>query len=69
MPSGRYLFFAYQFKAIARGVVAYYHKYVDETVKREIKEQLLSYDRTLLVSDPRRCEPRKFGGPGARARR
>ena len=27
----------------------------------------MSYDRSLLVADPRRCEPKKFGGPGARA--
>jgi len=26
------------------------------------------YDRTLLASDPRRRETKKFGGPGARAR-
>ena len=31
-------------------------------------EQLLQYDRTLLVADPRRCEPKKYGGSGARAR-
>ncbi|KAJ0441868.1 putative ribosomal protein S9 [Helianthus annuus] len=30
--------------------------------------QSISYDRTLLVADPRRCEPKKFGGRGARAR-
>lgn len=41
----------------------------DEATKNEIKTILLSYDRTLLVSDPRRCEPKKFGGPSARARR
>ena len=41
---------------------------VDEAKKREIKEILVAYDRTLLVADPRRCEPKKFGGPGARAR-
>ncbi|URE05416.1 40S ribosomal protein [Musa troglodytarum] len=29
---------------------------------------LVRYDRTLLVADPRRCEPKKFGGHGARAR-
>ncbi len=29
---------------------------------------LLQYDRSLLVADPRRCEPKKYGGPGARAR-
>lgn len=31
-------------------------------------EMLLQYDRTMLVADPRRCEPKKYGGPGARAR-
>ena len=41
---------------------------VDEASKKEIKDLLTSYDRTLLVADPRRCEPKKFGGPGARAR-
>ncbi|GAA0145789.1 hypothetical protein LIER_05900 [Lithospermum erythrorhizon] len=25
-------------------------------------------DRTLLIADPRRCEPKKFGGRGARSR-
>lgn len=56
-------------QAVARGIIAYYHKYVDETEKREIKDLLLQYDRTLLVSDARMVEPRKFGGKGARARR
>lgn len=41
---------------------------VDEQSKREIKEILLSYDRSLLVADPRRCEPKKFGGRSARSR-
>ena len=55
-------------QAISKGVVAFFQKHVDEVQKREIKELLLQYDRTLLVADPRRCEPKKFGGPGARAR-
>mmetsp|Transcript_15705 Transcript_15705/g.16449 ORF Transcript_15705/g.16449 Transcript_15705/m.16449 type:complete len:146 (+) Transcript_15705:44-481(+) len=55
-------------QAIAKAIVAYYQKYVDEASKRALKEQLVAYDRTLLVADPRRCEPKKFGGPGARAR-
>lgn len=55
-------------QAIAKGMVAYYQKYVDESAKREIKDILVAYDRTLLVADTRRCEPKKFGGPGARAR-
>ena len=41
---------------------------VDEASKKEIKDVLTAYDRTLLVADPRRTEPKKFGGPGARAR-
>jgi small subunit ribosomal protein S16e len=32
---------------------------VDEQSKQEIKAALLNYDRTLLVADPRRCEPKK----------
>merc|ERR1712110_1279793 len=50
-------------QAIAKALVAYYQKFVDEASKREIKQILLAYDRTLLVADPRRVEPKKFGGP------
>ncbi|KAK3239713.1 40S ribosomal protein S16 [Cymbomonas tetramitiformis] len=63
----RYKIYAIR-QAIAKSLVAYYQKFVDEQTKKEIKELLLSYDRTLLVADPRRCEPKKFGGRGARAR-
>lgn len=71
-------------QAISKALVAYYQKCefqsrnpwilinfdldVDEASKKEIKDILIQYDRTLLVADPRRCEPKKFGGPGARAR-
>jgi len=55
-------------QAISKALVAYYQKYFDEASKKEIKDILVAYDRTLLVADPRRCEPKKFGGPGARAR-
>lgn len=55
-------------QAISKALVAYYQKYIDEASKKEIKDILIQYDRTLLVADPRRCEPKKFGGPGARAR-
>ena len=55
-------------QAIAKAIVAFYQKYVDEASKREIKETLVQFDRSLLVADPRRCEPKKFGGRGARAR-
>ena len=54
--------------AIAKGVIAYYQKYNDEASKRELKELFLQFDKGLLVSDSRRCEPKKFGGKGARAR-
>jgi len=55
-------------QAIAKAVIAFYQKYVDEQSKQQIKDALLLFDRTLLVADPRRCEPKKFGGRGARAR-
>ena len=55
-------------QAIAKSLVAYYQKYVDEASKKEIKDTFIAYDRSLLVADPRRMEPKKAGGPGARAR-
>merc|ERR1711924_294222 len=55
-------------QAIAKSLVAYYQKYVDEESKRDIKETIMAYARTLLVAAPRRCEPKKFGGRSARAR-
>ena len=55
--------------AISKAVVAYYAKYVDAFSAIELKKKLVAYDRTLLIADPRRMEPKKFGGAGARARR
>ena len=55
-------------QAIARALIAYYQKYHDEQSKNELKDLLLQYDKQFLVSDSRRCEPKKFGGRGARAR-
>ncbi|KAL1880792.1 hypothetical protein VTK73DRAFT_5177 [Phialemonium thermophilum] len=55
-------------QAIAKALIAYYQKYVDEHSKNLLKQALTQFDRTLLVADNRRCEPKKFGGPGARAR-
>ncbi|EWC44421.1 40S ribosomal protein S16 [Drechslerella stenobrocha 248] len=55
-------------QAISKSIIAYYQKYVDEHSKNQLKAALLAYDRSLLVADNRRCEPKKFGGPGARAR-
>ena len=54
--------------AIAKSIVAYHAKYVDESSKNELRKTLLNYDRNLLVSDPRRCEPKKYGGRSARTR-
>merc|ERR1712119_202699 len=55
-------------QALAKSLVAFYQKFVDEASKKEIKDTLAQYDHTLLVADPRRKESKKFGGPGARAR-
>ena len=56
-------------QAIAKGVVAYHAKYIDASSALELKKKLVFYDRSLLIADPRRAEPKKFGGHGARARR
>jgi small subunit ribosomal protein S16e len=56
-------------QAIAKALVAYYSKYIDAYSAMELKKKLVAYDRTLLIADPRRMEPKKFGGQGARARR
>jgi small subunit ribosomal protein S16e len=54
--------------AIAKGIVAWKQKYVDEEEKVQVRKTLLTYDKGLLVADPRRREPKKYGGSGARAR-
>lgn len=56
-------------QAIAKALVAYYAKYEDAAEAISLKKALVAYDRTLLIADPRRMEPKKFGGAGARARR
>jgi len=56
-------------QAIAKALVAYYAKYMDAYSAIELKKKFVAYDRTLLIADPRRMEPKKFGGGGARARR
>lgn len=35
---------------------------------KHVKTVLTEYDRTMIAGDSRRKEPKKFGGPGARAR-
>lgn len=38
------------------------------TKSAHLRTVFIDYDRTMLASDSRRKEPKKFGGPGARAR-
>ena len=47
--------------AIAKGLVAWARS-------SELRKAIINYDRTMLAGDPRRKEPKKFGGPGARRR-
>ncbi len=47
---------------IAKGLVEY-------SGDMNLKDKYVQYDRTMLVGDPRRTESKKFGGPGARARK
>ena len=50
--------------AIARGLLRWM-----KPKHRHLQSIFTEYDRTMLAGDPRRKEPKKFGGPGARARR
>ena len=47
--------------AVAKGLVQW-------TRSSELRKTIANYDRTMLAGDPRRKEPKKFGGPGARRR-
>jgi len=38
------------------------------TKSTQLRKAFVEYDRTMVVGDPRRKEPKKFGGPGARAK-
>jgi len=55
-------------QAIAKAIVSWKQKYVDEEEKTNVRRTLVSFDKGLLVADPRRMEPKKYGGKGARAR-
>ncbi|MDI9644491.1 MAG: 30S ribosomal protein S9 [Candidatus Verstraetearchaeota archaeon] len=35
----------------------------------EVKKKIMAFDRRMLVEDPRRTEPKKFGGYSARRRK
>jgi small subunit ribosomal protein S9 len=47
--------------AIAKGLLKW-------TKSTRLRTTFKDYDRTMIAGDPRRSEPKKFGGPGARAR-
>ncbi len=47
--------------ALAKALVAF-------TQDDSLKSRMLGFDRSLLIDDPRRVEPKKFKGPKARAR-
>ncbi|MFW6384272.1 MAG: 30S ribosomal protein S9 [Halodesulfurarchaeum sp.] len=47
--------------AISRGLVEFFGD-------AELRDAFMEFDRTLLVNDVRQPEPKKWGGPGARAR-
>jgi small subunit ribosomal protein S9 len=47
--------------AIARGLVQH-------SGDAELRDAYMEFDRSLLVNDVRQSEPKKWGGPGARAR-
>ncbi|WP_049970945.1 30S ribosomal protein S9 [Haladaptatus cibarius] len=47
--------------AIARGLVQHMND-------AELRDAFMEFDRSLLVNDVRQSEPKKWGGPGARAR-
>ena len=47
--------------AIARSLVKW-------TADEKLKNLFLEYDRNLLINDARQKEPKKVGGPGARAK-
>ena len=47
--------------AIARAILAW-------TDSEALRVKFMNYDRHMIVGDPRRREPKHFGGPGARAK-
>merc|ERR1712170_197634 len=47
-------------QAIAKSVIAYVQKYHDESTKMEMKDQLLQYDRQLLLLTQEELNPRSL---------
>jgi len=48
--------------AIAKGLINFMKS-------SELRKKFIMYDRSMIAGDPRRTEPKKFGGPGPRRRR
>jgi len=42
---------------------------IDYSNDKELRDTFYEYDRTLVKNDPRRKEPKKYGGRGARAKK
>lgn len=55
-------------QAFVRAILAYLSTYSDEYKKQEVKNAIMAFDRYAIVTDTRRKEAKKYGGPGARAR-
>lgn len=55
-------------QALCKALLAYYSLFSDEYKKQEIKKAVMEFDRSAIVADSRKKEPKKYGGPGARAR-
>lgn len=53
-----------QSQALKTGVA----RILAEVFGEDVKKKLMDFDRSLLVEDVRRVEPKKFKGPKARAR-
>lgn len=55
-------------QALAKCILAYYTKYINNLQKDSLKILLTQYDRKLLVRDSRKVESKKFAKSGARSR-
>jgi len=40
-----------------------------KTIREDLRQRILEFDKYLISGDARRKEPKKFGGPGARRRK
>ncbi|KAL6122453.1 hypothetical protein NUSPORA_00490 [Nucleospora cyclopteri] len=55
-------------QAFCRAVLAHLGTTCDEYKKQEVQQSLMQFDRFSVITDTRTKEPKKYGGPGARAR-